>query len=284
MFALLPFLALAPAGAGALTAHAAASTRPAECAAISASQTVWLTARAPDLGSYCASLARADTKMEREPKAALTAAEAAEARVPGRAAPQVAMARARLRLDNPESSVEAFREALARDRHSLDAPLAMHDLATALRRAKQPGEALQVYRRLLPIASLLPNETDQVRVLTEAAHCAMAEEGAKSKPHLDEAIGYLRQALEAARGPSRTDALLSLALALDRAGADRLVLLALSLESIPPSEAARFYRHYLESLPAEHPFAVAAKQLAERVERAEPPIAPGRAPRRAPPR
>ncbi len=297
LLSLLTTLTMAGLPGPELAASAAASTRPAECSPASGRRTVWYNARTRELDRYCADLARADARMNRDPEAALAAAESADRRVPGRAAPRVAAARALLSLAQVEASVAAFGEALARDRHSVDAPLALRALAKAYRQSNRLEEALVAYRRLVPLASLLPEDADRVQVLLEAAYTAMTEQGAKSNPNLDEATRYLRQAAREARGAARLDVALSLALTLDRAGhkdhadallaeldgatawqhrpaasyviaaADNFALLGLSLERSEPKEAAVAHRRYLEGVGAAHPFAAMARARASGLER-----------------
>ncbi len=236
--------------------------------------------------------------MGREPKAALESADAAHALEPGRAAPLIVRARALLRLGRVEKSLGAFTAASALDRHSVNSPLVLWDLATAQRRAGNLGEARASYRRLVPLATLLPRAEDRVTVLLEAAHTTMASEGAAETgpPRFEETLEYLRQAMQEARGSSRLDAALSLALALDRAGQreradallgeaksaatwvrrtaasyvanpkDAVALAALSLENTAPREALAAYEKFLAAPPSQDAFVKSAKERAARLE------------------
>jgi hypothetical protein len=120
----------------------------------------------------------------------------------------------------------------------------MHDLARVLFRTGKRDEALGVYRALVPRIELLATSDRRVSVLLEGAHLSMAAEGAGGaplavsdlgkprstmgapqtppappRPKLDEAIAYLREARQRPPTALAGEVLLSLALALDRAGA-----------------------------------------------------------------
>ncbi len=118
----------------------------------------------------------------------------------------------------------------------------MHDLARVLVKTGKRDEALGVYRALVPRIDLLGAADRRVSVLLEAAHLSMTAEGAggappsvgelvkpkaaaasgsrsrAAEPRLDEAIAYLREARQRPPTQLAGDVLLSLALALDRAG------------------------------------------------------------------
>ncbi|WP_437675755.1 hypothetical protein [Sorangium sp. So ce131] len=221
-------------GSGDLVAAAAAAGRPPECSArssraIARGPTVWERARSPDLPRYCDLLARAQAQLGGGAEAAREAARQADQLLPGHAAPQVLLARAALALGSPEEAARAFALARQIDPRSVEDPHTLHDLARALARTGQRGEAIAIYRALVPRIDLLATADQRALVLLEAAHLSMAAgaaagaaaasppaEGARAG--LDEAIAYLREARHRAQTQLARDVTLSLALALDRAG------------------------------------------------------------------
>jgi tetratricopeptide (TPR) repeat protein len=233
----------APIPASSLSAAAAASGRPPECTsrarrALARGPSVWELARVPNLQRYCDLMARAQAELATMPVEAKKAAEEADQALPGRAPPSVAIARAALALGNVEEAARAFERARAADPRSVEDPSTLHDLGRTLARAGKRDEALVVYRALVPRIDLLGSTDRRVAVLLEAAHVSMtvgAEGGAlpspadlaKAKPPhpaptlrapLDEAIAYLREARQRPPTQLAGDVMLSLALALDRAG------------------------------------------------------------------
>jgi tetratricopeptide (TPR) repeat protein len=221
-------------GAG-LGAAAAASGRPKECMsgsrrALAKGPSVWEAAREPNLARYCDLMARAQTELAAQPEAAKAAAIEAEQALPGRAAPQVVLARAELALGSLDEAAQAFDKARAIDARSVEDPGTMHDLAKVLARSGKRDEALAVYRALVPRVDLLGTPDRRVSVLIEAAHVSMAAEAAgtatapsevgkkSTAGRLDEAAAYLREARSRPATQLAGDVLLSLALVLDRAG------------------------------------------------------------------
>lgn len=229
---------VAPFGDDALIAAAAASGRPPECApsqrrGLAHGLSVWQLARVPNLQPYCDLVARAHAQLRTSPEAAKKSALKADAKLPGRAAPEVILGRAELGLGNPEAAAKHFARALSIDPRSLEDPRAMHDLAKAQTRTNQPDAALATYRALVTRASLLPDNGQRVEVLLEAAHASMAaaatapvsaaapREGEATSTReslLEEAIACLREARRLPATELASDVLLSLALGLDRAG------------------------------------------------------------------
>ena len=224
---------------GGLSAAAAASGRPPECSsgskrALAKGPSIWELARVPTLQKYCDLMARAHAELPTMPEAARVAAHDADEALPGHAAPSVVMARAALVVGEVAEAARAFERARAIDPRSVEDPATMHDLARVLLRTGKREEALGVYRALVPRVDLLGNAERRVSVLLEAAHVSMAAEGAggapptlgdlakpkspKGRPGLDEAIAYLREARQRPPTHLAGDVLLSLALALDRAG------------------------------------------------------------------
>jgi len=253
---------------------------------------VWTLARHPKLQRYCNLLSRAHARLDRAPDEARQGAVAADKLLPGRAAPQVVIARCALRDGDIKTALAAFELALKRDPRAVEQPLAMHDLAMTRWRSGQLAEALATYRILVPRASLLPSRTTRARVLLEAAHVAIATAARKpdlTTRHLTEALAYLREAAHDPHQAHRLDIALSLVLALDRAGrrvqanavlaeqrsaeawagrqpADYLAapedldaLRALALERTRPARAAQHWKRYLDEVGPSHPFRQAAK-------------------------
>jgi tetratricopeptide (TPR) repeat protein len=185
-------------------------------------------------------MARAHAELPTLPEAARKAAAEADEALPGHAAPAVVLARAALATGALEEAARAFEKARALDPRSVEDPSTMHDLARVLVRTGKRDEALGVYRALVPRIDLLGTTDRRVAVLLEAAHVSMAAEGAggaaptlgelarpggrpgvtaPQRAKLDEAIAYLREARQRPPTQLAGDVLLSLALALDRAGA-----------------------------------------------------------------
>lgn len=227
--------------AGDLVAAAAAAGRPPECSArsgraIARGPTVWERARAPELPRYCDLLARGQAQLGGDAEAARESARLADQLLPGHAAPQVLLARAALALGSPEDAARAFEQARSIDPRSVEDPQTMHDLARSLARTGKRGEAIAIYRALVPRIDLLGTADQRALVLLEAAHLSMAAAGAASvadasarppagaheeaaaRGDLDEAIAYLREARLRAQTQLARDVTLSLALTLDRAG------------------------------------------------------------------
>ncbi|HHH29302.1 MAG TPA: hypothetical protein ENK57_13295 [Polyangiaceae bacterium] len=209
-----------------LVAAAAASSRPEECRGAStwhpgASKSIWTTARAPELLSYCRWLARANARLASDPAGAASAAEAAAKLLPSRAAPKVVLGRIAFAQGKTAEALKRFDEALALDPRSIEQPLAMHDLARTRTAAGKLTDALGTYRLLAPRVSLLPNRQARARALLEAAHVALAAptpDATTAQRQVQEALAYLRQAQRDPHQPLRRDITLSLVLALDRAG------------------------------------------------------------------
>jgi hypothetical protein len=220
-------LLLAPEGSADLSAAAAASGRPRECAAPSRRAarkvTVWEVARAPSLARYCDLLARAQAQLASAPEQAKATALEADAAVGGRAAPAVVMARAALALGDAQEAARSFATARARDARSVEEPNALYDLARTLRATGKLDEALQSYRALVPRLDLLSTTERKVGALLEAAHVAMAAPAAAgaAPARAEEAAAWLREARQRPMTALAGDVALSLALALDRSG-DRL--------------------------------------------------------------
>lgn len=213
-------LVAAAAGPTDLSAAARASDRPPECAPLSgpSGASTWQLARIPALVAYCELIARAQARLATDPKGARLAAEQAEARMPGRASPQAILGRAALSMGDPEGAEVLFARARAIDPRSLDTPSVQRDVALALAATNRRGEARAVYETLVPRIALLADNELRVAVLLDAALVVMADEASQPKPRLGEVIAYLREATRLPPSARASDVLLTLALALDRAG------------------------------------------------------------------
>jgi tetratricopeptide (TPR) repeat protein len=318
-----------------LSAAAAASGRPPECSsgsrrALAKGPSVWELARVPNLQKYCDLMARAHAELGTAPDAAKKAAEEADKALPGHAAPLVVIARAALARGAASEAEDTFKRARAIDPRSVEDPSTMHDLARALKKGGKRDEALGVYRALVPRVDLLGTADRRVLVLLEAAHLSMAVEGvggaggtlalpsdlgkpkpAAGKAKLDEAIAYLREARQRPATALAGDVLLSLALALDRAGSreeadatlaeakssgaqvsrgaldylatpeDRAALEAMAGEAGDRAAAIKAWEAYLAGPGGKGPWAAAAKARLEAIKkgggRAAPPAKKGKA-------
>lgn len=268
-----------------LVAAASASGRPQECTVADSaatratrgnrSQGSWAQARLPKLNRYCHLISRAQARLERAPDSARAAALEADKLVPNRAASQVVLARTALRLGRIDEALSAFDLALQRDPHSVDQPLAMHDLATAQWRGGRHVQALATYRMLVPRVDLMGSRSKRARVLLEAAHLAMHVIAQGGSASLDETLAYLREAARDPHQELQIDVALSLVLALDRAGkstqadallgdiaatswvdgadptalhlsADHFAMLALALERSDRQRADAFWQRFLD--------------------------------------
>ncbi|MGK4008950.1 hypothetical protein WMF31_40470 [Sorangium sp. So ce1036] len=267
----LPLAAHGAPGKGDLVAAAAAAGRPPECSArtgraIARGPSVWERARAPELPRYCDLLARGQAQLGDDAEAARASARLADQLLPGHAAPQVLLARAALALGSTEDAARAFARARSIDPRSVEDPHTLHDLARSLSRTGQRDEALAVYRALVPRIDLLATADQRALVLLEAAHLSMAaagdasgptaaagdasaahtgERGERARPVLDEAIAYLREARQRAQAQLARDVMLSLALALDRAGdrAQADAALEAATAGVAPAAARALDRH-----------------------------------------
>lgn len=206
--------------------------------------TIWQLARTPELGRYCDLVARAKSQLATDPKAALASAKEADAALPGRAAPRVLLARAAFAQGKIDDAAKDFEAARALDARSVEDPPTMHDLAQVLRKTGKLDDAVVVYRALVPRIDLLAPADRRVAVLLEAAHVSMAVAAKTSaaspgsKPSLDEAIAYLREARQRPPTALSNDVLVSLALVLDRSG-DRVQADAVLAEAHAPASDTR---------------------------------------------
>lgn len=288
-----------------LSAAASASDRPPECAPLSGptGPSVWQLARAPSLAAYCELIARAQACLATDPKGARRAAEQAEARLPGRASPQVVLGRAALSMGDAEGAEGFFARARALDPRSLDNPSVLRDVALALAATNRRAEARVVYEALVPRIELLADNELRVAVLLDAALVVMADEAARPKPSLGEVIAYLREATRLPPSARASDVLLALALALDRAGdpagadatlsqlarlvasrragfvaaatiGDRVALAALAEERSSRSRAILMWQDALAGPSKASPWAAAARARLDRLRRRSAPIAP----------
>lgn len=262
--------------------------------------TIWQLARVPQLERYCDLVARAKAQLSTDPTAAAKSAKAAEDVLPGRAAPRVLLARAAFALDKVDDAAKDFEKARALDPRSVEDPPTMHDLAEVLRKTGKLDEALAIYRALVPRIDLLDSAEHRVSVLLEAAHVSMAVAAKTppstpgSRPSLDEAIAYLREARQRPPTGLTSDVLVSLALVLDRSGdrvqadavlADARVPAANGAAKLPylaaaedkvcldaltaaPADAVKLWETYLAGAGGKGPWAAAARARLEAAKKA----------------
>jgi len=164
------------------------------------------------------------------PEAAIAAARAADAALPGRAAPVVLEARALFRSGKTPEAWEQFQRAQGLDPQSLRAPEALGDAARCAFAAGSHEQASLLYRRLVPQLDLLAEEGDRIRILVEAGMLAMSF----GPDHLAEAVGYLAEARRRPNLPGLADVVIAaFALAADRQGHGEEAALAASEASGP---------------------------------------------------
>ena len=213
-----------------LEALAAASGRPRECSAPSAKKgrskkpTVWQRARLPELSPYCDLLAKSHVMMEQDPKAALELADKADAAWPGHAGAQVARGRAQLALGKPKEALAALEQASAIDKLSVDEPKAMRAHARALVLNGRLKEGAELYRTMVPRASLLSDKQRALLLLeaslastSDAARAGTEPGGRPLADGLVEASAFIGEA-RAIASESTGDVLMVAALVHDRAG------------------------------------------------------------------
>jgi tetratricopeptide (TPR) repeat protein len=215
----LPALALALALAQ-LASGVWSSGRPPECASETGRvKNVWERAKSPELKRYCDLVASAASKLAgvtttpAAAQGALDAAQAAEAVLPGHAAPRALKGRAFAALGKLDDALAALRDAQTRDAGSLDDPFALLAWARVLARTGHPEEAIAAYLALLPRASSL-SSAERASAALEAGLVAMAG----GPVGLNDAVAALREALRDAQDDAQAVAVLALALALDRRG------------------------------------------------------------------
>ncbi len=193
------------------------SGRPPECGEPGGrTANVWERAKSPELRKYCDRVASASSKLAGTAamaQAALESARAADALVPGHAAPLVLEGRALVALGKLGDALGALERAKDREPGAFDDPLALLAYARALARTGHSAEAADAYRALLPRASGF-SASDRAAAEVEAGLVAMS----RAAQGLDEAVASLREAVREAQDESQTVAVLALALALDRRG------------------------------------------------------------------
>ncbi|HEX8790174.1 MAG TPA: hypothetical protein VF765_04430 [Polyangiaceae bacterium] len=177
---------------------------------------VWERAKSPELRRYCDLVASAASKLAGTTamaSQALTAAEQADAALPGRAAPRVLEGRALVALGRLEEAAGALRDGQSRDPRALEDPLALLAWARVLARTGHPAEAADAYRAVLPRATTL-SAAERSAAAVEAGLVAMQ----RGPAGLDEAVAALREATREAQDEPAAVATLALAVALDRRG------------------------------------------------------------------
>jgi tetratricopeptide (TPR) repeat protein len=191
---------------------------PKECAALAVQggSNVWEHVKSPNLGRYCDLLASATAKLGGPAHGVaeiIAIADEADRLVPGRPAAPILRGRALARLGQYSASVDALKEAKARDDLALNEPEALLVWARVQSFTGRSEEALDAYRALMPRASGL-GLAERGVVYVGAGMLAMAT-GPKG---IDEAVSILRRARKDSQDVAQRVAALALALALDRAG------------------------------------------------------------------
>ena len=194
------------------------SARPPECAPLDGGRAnnVWERAKAPELRTYCDLLASGASKLAGSAAMArdvVTIADEADHLLAGKAAPAVLKGRALSQLGDHADAYRSLAEAKTRDDRALDDPHALLAWARVLARTGRAAEAADAYRALLPRASMLTLAERSAAAL-EAGMLAMG----RGATGLDEAVSIFRQAVRDSQDVAQILSVLSLALALDRAG------------------------------------------------------------------
>lgn len=193
------------------------SGRPAECGEPGGhAANVWERAKSPELRRYCNLVGSASSKLAGTAamaQVALESARAAEAVLPGHAAPLVLEGRALVALGKLEEALKALEGSKHREATAIDDPLALLAYGRALARTGRAQEAAEAYRALLPRASAL-SATERASAEVEAGLVAMS----RGPTGLDEAAASLREAVREAQDETQMVAVLALAVALDRRG------------------------------------------------------------------
>lgn len=210
-------LAALPPGVEALDAAREAAPRPAECRQINArGQTgggLWSAVRDARLVDYCRWLARGYSALRRDPKLALEAADRAHRLAPKRAAPEWLAGQALFVLGRAHEAHARFNSGFALEPSGPAAPAQLQDAARVAFLYGNQQLALELYRRLVPQASLLSNQRRRHALFVEAAIVSMRA------GELDIAAGYLSEARLRRGNPGFSSfALGALALVRDRQG------------------------------------------------------------------
>jgi hypothetical protein len=192
-----------------------------ECLSQAAEPELWARVRASDR-SFCRSLARGYTRLERAPAEALALAEAASAERKGSPSAALLRARALLRLGRPGDAWSLMAPLLevrpGRPTWSIDDPEALHDVAGAAVVSGAIARGHELYRLLVARASLLSDPRERTRALLEAGAAALA----RGPDFSSEAELYLDEARRSSSPGFDAIVLAFSALSLDRAGQTEL--------------------------------------------------------------
>lgn len=214
MFGVVAILVAQAASAG----GAWSSARPPECAPLDGGKAnnIWERTKAPELRRYCDLLASGASKLAGSAAMArdvVTIADEADRLLAGKAAPAVLRGRALTQLGDHAEAYKSLADAKSRDERALDDPHALLAWARVLVRTGHQVEAADAYRALLPRASML-TLADRSAASLEAGLLAMT----RGPSALDEAVSIFRQSVRDSQDIAQIVSVLSLALALDRAG------------------------------------------------------------------
>lgn len=210
-------LAALPPGVEALDAARESAPRPAECrqskGRSDAAHGAWSAAREPRLLGYCRWLSKGYSALRRAPDVALAAADRAHKLAPKRAAPEWLAGQALFALGRTQQAHARFNAGFALDASGPAAPAQLQDAARAAFLHGKESEALELYSRLVPQASLLSSQRRRHALFVEAAIVSMRA------GELDVAAGYLSEARLRRGAPGFSSfALGALALVRDRQG------------------------------------------------------------------
>ncbi|MCA9630516.1 MAG: hypothetical protein KC766_22750 [Myxococcales bacterium] len=208
-------LATLPVEVQPLDAARESAPRPSECrpARSEARRSLWTNARQPSLASYCRWLARGYSRLRTDPRSSLTAADRASKLRPKLAAPHWLAGQALLALGRLADAEARFDEGFKLDAKGPSAPAQLQDAARIAFLRGKSKRALELYKRLVPQASLLSSQRRRHALFVEAALVRAAA------GELDVAASYLAEARLRRGAPGFSSFVLgALALILDRQG------------------------------------------------------------------
>lgn len=208
-------LATLPVEVQTLDAARESAPRPTECrpARTETRRSLWTNARQPSLASYCRWLARGYSTLRQDPALTLGAADKAAELRPKLAAPHWLAGQALIALGRLPEAEARFEKGFKLDPAGPSAPAQLQDAARVAFLRGKSKQALELYRRLVPQASLLSSQVRRHALFVEAALARM------SAGEVDIAANYLAEARLRRGAPGFSSFVLgALALVLDRQG------------------------------------------------------------------
>ncbi|MCB9606983.1 MAG: hypothetical protein H6716_10350 [Polyangiaceae bacterium] len=208
-------LATLPVEVQTLDAARESAPRPIECrpARTESRRSLWTNARQPSLASYCRWLARGYSTLRQDPRTALEAADKAAKLRPKFAAPHWLAGQALIAIGRLSDAEQRFDQGFKLEPAGPSAPAQLQDAARIAFLRGKSVQALELYRRLVPQASLLSSQVRRHALFVEAALVRMAA------GELDIAANYLAEARQRRGAPGFSSFVLgALALVLDRQG------------------------------------------------------------------